>query len=289
MEKGILYMATGEQYLQEAKNSAKSVRTAMDDTPIALITDEDKFDDSLFDHVVEYEFDRVEENGKKRIINSTIPPYLSPFSKTLYLDTDTFVTKDVSELFDLLDEFHLAISPSPGRPSVEELPKPWHRYNCGVIAYRDDPKVKELLSRWNDIYIDRLRSQNKHIDQPAFVIALAGSDLRWFPLPREYNVRVPRRGELAHEAKIIHGRHPAGLDQVAEVLNKSSRHRVFRDASWWSNRTHRVYDRGTIRYHAERTISNYGPLTLVKVVSAYIADSFFGTSYMDRFEGYDIG
>jgi len=289
MSQGILYMVTGDEYVDEARQSAQSITAVMPNVEIAIATDTTDTDLSTFDHVIDYQFERKVVDDRTWLLNSTIPAGLSPFDRTLFLDSDTYVAADVSEVFDLLDDFDLAMTPSPKRTQVEELPEPWHRFNCGVIAYRDTPAVREFLDNWNDIYRERLPKQDSPIDQPAFAIALAESDLRWFNLPRQYNVRVPRRGQISREAKIIHGRHPAGLEQVADVLNQSHRHRIYRDHSWWTGQTHKVYDRGTVRYHVERTLSNYGPLTLVGVSGAYIADKLLGTSFMDRFDGYKIG
>lgn len=289
MSTGILYMVTGEQYLDEARRSAESAAAAMPDIERAIATDETDADLNVFDRVIEHDFERAEIDGRSWLMNSTIPPDLSPYEQTLYLDSDTYIAADVSEVFDLLDDFDLAMTPSPKRTTVAPLPAPWHRFNCGVIAYRDTPAVRSFLERWNEIYRRHLRERDDPIDQPSFAEALAETELRWFNLPRQYNVRVPRRGQLSREAKIIHGRHPAGLEQVAAVLNQSHRHRVYRDRSWWSGQTHKVYDRGTIRYHIERTLSNYGPVTLAHVSAAYALDKLLGTSYMDRFDGYEIG
>lgn len=289
MSQGILYMVTGEHYIEEARLSAESAAVAMPNVGSAIATDAIDADLDIFDHVIEYEFERREIGGRSWLMNSTIPPDLSPFDRTLYLDSDTYIAGDVAEVFDLLDKFDLAMCPSPKRTQVQVLPEPWYRFNCGVIAYRDTTEVRSFLDRWNKIYRQHLQERVDPIDQPSFAEALAETELRWFNLPRQYNVRVPRRGQLSREAKIIHGRHPAGLEQVAKVLNRSHRHRVYRDRSWWTGQTHKVYDRGTMRYHIERTLSNYGPLTLVHVTAAYMADRLLGTSYMDNFDGYEIG
>lgn len=289
MSTGILYMVTGERYLDEARRSAESASAVMPDVERAIATDATDADLAIFDQVIEYEFERQEIDGRSWLMNSTIPPNLSPFDRTLYLDSDTYLAADVTEVFELLEDFDLAMCPSPKRTQVQALPEPWYRFNCGVIAYRDTPNVRSFLDRWNEIYRRHLHERDDPIDQPSYAEALAETELRWFNLPRQYNVRVPRRGQLSREAKIIHGRHPAGLEQVAEVLNKSDRHRIYRDRSWWTGQTHKVYDRGTLRYHIERTLTNYGPLTLMHVTAAYTADKLLGTSYMDRFDGYEIG
>ena len=48
--KGVLYIATGEEFVKEAEVSARYVSDVMSDTPIAIATDlETGFD---FDHII---------------------------------------------------------------------------------------------------------------------------------------------------------------------------------------------------------------------------------------------
>jgi len=96
-DKGILYIATGDDFVKEAEISAQSVSKAMPNIPIAIATDARP--EYKFDHVVNiskphYGFqDKITQMSR------------SPFDKTLYLDTDVFVNTDVNEVFELLNEF----------------------------------------------------------------------------------------------------------------------------------------------------------------------------------------
>lgn len=52
---GIYYIATGDQFVAEAERSARSVRDAMPEVPIAIATDVEPEFDFEFDHVIEIE------------------------------------------------------------------------------------------------------------------------------------------------------------------------------------------------------------------------------------------
>ncbi|WP_153952561.1 hypothetical protein [Halosegnis longus] len=272
-------MVSGEQFVDEAIYSAQSANTHMPEVDTAIATTEVNQDLTTFDYVIELdEAQRKVVEGRNWLIDSTIKPDLSPFEQTLYLDSDTYIANDVSELFGLLDKFDLAITRVPQQPPVPELPEPWHLYNCGVILYRDSQEVRHFLNRWSEIYNQILEDQEQPEDQPAFAKALYEcDDLQWYTLPRRYNVRFPRRGVLADEAKIIHGRHPAGLDKVSSELNQSKGLRVFRERSFRFTPATVVYDRPTLRYSLENYVTEYGLWYTLKRASAYAVDAVLGT------------
>lgn len=283
MSRGILYLVVGDEYVAEARDSVHSVREHMPDIDIAIATDDGGYDLDPFDQVIRLDQVRQETQGERDwLLDSTLAPDLSPFDKTLYLDSDTYVCTDVSELFGLLDQYDLAISRVPNQPSVADLPEPWHLYNCGVIAYRDTKLMRALLSDWQTRYRSQLDNLERPVDQPAFAQALYNSDVRWFTLPREYNVRVPRRGTLANGVKIIHGRHPAGLAQVADELNYSRSLRIFREQSYLSTPAFTVQTKPAVRYRLEREIATNGVINTLAQAVVYGTDQLFGTKLYDR-------
>jgi len=228
MDTGILYIAVGEDFVDEAKRSLESVRAEMGGIDVAIATDSKEYDLGAFDHVILLdETNQLDIEGRTFLYDTTISPDLSPFDRTIYLDTDTYVCDDVSELFGLLDDVDLAIAWRPDQTPIPELDKPWGHYNAGVIAYRDTEETRELLANWQETFRKRAADQDVPADQPSFVIALANSDVRWFTLPQRYNVRNSWRGELAHDAKILHTR-KWDFEEAAEVLNSVDGHRVYR-------------------------------------------------------------
>ena len=283
MSRGILYLVAGDEYVDEARDSANSVREHMSDIDIAIATDDDEYELDPFDQVIRLNQAERETRGERDwLIDSTLGPDLSPFNKTLYLDSDTYVCADVSELFELLDQYDLAVTRVPNQPPVAGLPDPWHQYNCGVIAYRDTAPTRRLLSDWQTRYRSQLEEQDRPADQPAFAQALFHSDVRWFTLPREYNIRIPRRGTLANEVKIVHGRHPAGLAQLGNELNRSSRLRTFRERSYRSAPAFTVQTKPKIRYRLEREITENGLAHTLAQAAVYSIDQLFGTNMYDR-------
>lgn len=285
--RGVLYLASGVEYVAEAATSARSVAEAMPGTETAIATDTLSADLSAFDRVIERDMETEVIDGREWLLNSTVPPGVSPFDKTLFLDSDTYVASDVSELWGLLDQYDLAVARTPQQPFVDGVPEPWGLYNCGVIAYRDSKQTRAVLADWRERYRERLHTQDGAADQPAFLAALHASEsLRWFTLPRRYNVRVPSRGELTHDAKIVHGRHyGASLAEVEAELNRTAGHRVYRERSYLFPPTLTVRDRGTFRYHAERSIRERGlGYTLARAL-AYGVDRVLGTDFQERVVG----
>ena len=267
-------MAAGEQYIDEAKISAKSANKHMPDVETAIATPDTEMDLSVFDKVIKHEAQTETIHGREWLMNSTIPPGLSPFDKTLYLDSDTYICTDVSELFDLLDKFDMAIARNSFKNDIPGLPDPWWEYNCGVIAYTNSSDTRNFLREWKQRYRDFIQEQSKPKDQPAFAHTLYNSDIDFYTLPEEYNVRCDRRGALGRRAKIIHGRHAAGLEQVANELTQQDHLRVFRERSYLFNPVFNIKDRETYRYYVEKTLSEDGPIMTIKRAIAYLKDIY---------------
>jgi hypothetical protein len=101
MEFGVIYVATGDHYRDEAVGACTSLKQFMPHMPVVLFTDvHDVL--SPFDHVIVLDNPSCDFADRIRGIQN------SPFARTIFLDTDTCVCDDISDLFDLLDHFDLA-------------------------------------------------------------------------------------------------------------------------------------------------------------------------------------
>jgi len=246
MANGVLYIATGKQYIQEAKYSARSISNHMPEVGITLVTDERNIQEKEFDNIIN--LDSLSNDPGA----STFSEDLSPYDKTLFLDTDTYVTQNLGELFGILDEFDLAVTMSPSRKSIEGLAEPWREYNTGVFAYKSSPEIDSFFSTWGEIYESWREKHNTSANQPSFTIALSKSNLDFFTLPREYNVRIPRIGYITNDVKILHGHHPGELSQIADQLNTTASSRVYWPNSYYSdNKSHKIKSKSTMRYRTE--------------------------------------
>jgi hypothetical protein len=117
MQKGILYVATGARYVEEARSSARSVRACNPGLPICLVTDQSIEPDADFDIVRDvHETPSGTAAGPENYLaldrvayyRKILPLVGSPFEKTLFLDTDTWVGDSLEDLFTLLDSFVLS-------------------------------------------------------------------------------------------------------------------------------------------------------------------------------------
>jgi len=225
MKKGVLYVATGKKHLKEAVFSAASVIKVSPATPIALVTDQ-HINSSLFDQVIT--LDNPDYSFRDKITGMKMTPY----DHTLFLDTDTYVCRDINDLFIILERFDFAAAHDVKRRSVGledlmEAPACFPEFNSGVILYRQSQDADVFLANWKEIYdeyffIEKDRNQTHKGDQPAFREALFRSALQVYVLPPEYNLRLFGPFFLQQEAVILHGRlrYPADYQRVEKQLSK---------------------------------------------------------------------
>ncbi|MDL0121720.1 hypothetical protein [Halobacterium salinarum] len=190
MDKGIAYIATGEDYIKEAVYSGQSCKSQNPELDITLLTDE-KVNFNCFDSVIV----RPELNHKYGII----PDDFFPYDHTLFLDTDTRVCGDLSEIFNLLDVYDIGVSESIGnlkdtmanhRTIEESVPLSFPLFNSGVILYKDNKAIADLFSLWQNLYTKYRHHDGFHMNQPTFRVALYQSGVQLVPLSKLYNCRV---------------------------------------------------------------------------------------------------
>ncbi|MFW6368713.1 MAG: hypothetical protein ACOCZ9_03145, partial [Spirochaetota bacterium] len=141
---GVVYIVTTTTtytYLDAAIASARSVAKHMPSVGIHLFTDRaglarvDTLEKHPFSSLAEV--DRPHYRSKVEYLAKT------PFERTLYLDSDTRVLTDISEIFALAERFDVALAHAHRRNARkttqqwrEEIPPSFPQYNCGVMFYR---------------------------------------------------------------------------------------------------------------------------------------------------------
>ncbi len=248
--RGVIYIATGKKYIEEAIVSAASLKKHMPDLSVTLFTNE--FVDSVFfDNIIKIDNPKFSVEDKVRYINK------SPYNYTLYLDTDTYICDDVSELFDLLEKFDIAAKHANKRKKyfVKDVPDSFSELNFGIVIFKKSAEMKKFFSNLlkfylrdkkkdlSDLYTPEFtsrkdkdflkRKRRKGLpDQPSFREALYKSKLRIVNFSSEYN--MTKKGFVNHKVKIIHGRDwDFGL--IERIINSYSSPRVF---SWSFGRLH---------------------------------------------------
>ena len=225
MTRGVVYIAAGSKYVEEARRSASSLREHHPELPITLYSDDHPNDDppnsEVFDNII------IKDNFGYHTGDSILSDEMFPYDHNLYLDTDTYVCGELTDLFEVLNRFDLAVSFGSGRERIDNLPSTLPEYNTGVIAYNDSPETHQLFEKWRKFYDNN--ESNGFRNQEAFSRSLWETDVDFLVLPQEYNVRIyPGRGAyLTHPAKIMHGRHSDGLKKCAKIANSTDGPRLY--------------------------------------------------------------
>lgn len=227
---GFVYVATGDRYLQEAAHSAAVLRRTNPGARICLVTDKPG--------ALQFWDDLVLIDRPTFSFRDKLEMRLCPYSKFIYLDTDTCVVGDLGEVFQLLERFDFAghqlfeghDSPIPG------VPDPFMEFNGGVLAFRRSPAIEAFFDCWMAHY-DAFRSPGRPdrdayaniTDQKSLRLALYESDLRLAFLGPEYDFTPANVNFACAAVRIIHGRGD-DLEKFARRLNARLGNRVYHPA-----------------------------------------------------------
>jgi len=212
---GFVYVATGAGYVREALASVRSLRAAMPAARVALITDAPPgpADAALFETVI------VRTDIQRRPIDKLLA-WEAPFERCVFLDSDTHVCGDLSDLFALLDGFDLAAAPETLRGlhyTLPGVPGAFHEFNTGVIVFRHTPAVAAFFQSWRTNYEQLLAAHGFVSDQPAFRWTAFRSGVRIAPVPSEYHFIALTSNYTMWDVRLVHGRDDPAA--VARELN----------------------------------------------------------------------
>lgn len=205
-ENGFLYIVTGVGYAQECLFSIKSLKKY--NTEKICVFSEEKYR-NMFEKYCDYFFSINSKLKRPKV------EYISqsPFKNTVYLDSDTFINQNISDLFQLLNKYDFggAFCNARKRENYSKLilkykniPYSFSEINTGVMIFNNSLKVKDLFKKWQDYYYKYLTVTNGW-DQPSFRLALWESEVKLCHLPPEYNVRPKSVYEKIRNNKNILG------------------------------------------------------------------------------------
>lgn len=246
MSRGILYIASGEEFVREANLSAKSVKKHMTDLPITIISDVD-VDEVFADEHVDVAFDDTDQitDPVFEFGDPVMNMHRLPYDKTIYIDSDIYFDEPIDDVFELLDAFDIAAAHDPYWAAPEHLddkllygvPQSFPQYNGGVLAMNNSPVVQDFISDWKERYENEVAQDPPHQNQPTLRKALYESELRIATLPAKYNCRIHVPGYAVGDISVFHGRlrsfdtpgvsHSYDMNQVVDELNGSKQPRVW--------------------------------------------------------------
>lgn len=198
MTNGFIYIASNNvgglkhDYIKEAIYSATSLKKKCPNANITLFTDK-PVNNKIFDQV---NIVKMELRCKQKYLLE------SPYEKTVYIDSDTYINYNIEDMFIMLDKFELLCCNDFARkrnlqlPEYMKIPYAFSELNGGIIGYKKCDNFKKMVKLWNHYYY-KYRNVMPW-DQPSFRIAVWESNINLYVLPIEYN----RRG-LHTKAKVV--------------------------------------------------------------------------------------
>ena len=234
MTTGVVYIATGKQFIDEAIISASSLKGKMPSLSITIFSDEN-IEANCFDQHIPI------VSTKNGYLDKIVGMSKSPYSRTLFLDTDTYICSNFLELFTLLDKYDLGAILAELRAGKNLLDEAYNyqelkdengcfiypMYNSGVILYKKSSHVKQFFLDWLTLATQQMQEKGMaYGDQPSFQLALHRSTLRQVVLPNEYNCRFIFPVCPSGEVKILHGR-ASNFPKLAKEINSEISTRLF--------------------------------------------------------------
>jgi hypothetical protein len=219
---GVVYSCSGAAYVQEALLAARS-----------------SMRHNAIPHVLFASVEVPSEPGLTVARFEPSPnPYVdkvanmrrSPFQRTLYLDTDTFVVEEIVHVLELLDRYDVVAAHAAGYRGLAdpEVPIAFYELNTGVLAWRASERIEALMRGWEETYAAWLLAEpfpgagkpSLAADQPAFRRCAWQHDVSLGVLAPEYNLRLGEPATIVDRVRVIHGRpRRRSLEQIAAAVN----------------------------------------------------------------------
>lgn len=204
---GYIYIAIGEMFRHEAEQSCRSLKR-FTKYPVVLITDDENYKPVYFDDVI-----TATDLGRSFEVKITGMMH-SPFQRTVFLDTDTFVCASIDAVFEFLDYFDFAMTLDmhghsnsfwqqyqPDYPV--KLKYTLHEFNTGVVGFVRNDNVIDFFDTWLQTH----RELGMYADMPTFREAFLKRPVRIGILPHEYNFTGIKSMVVAYTTvRVIHDR-----------------------------------------------------------------------------------
>jgi hypothetical protein len=157
----------------------------------------------------------------------------SPFGRTLFLDTDTVIGRDIVPIFGLLRHYDIGVR-FGGAQLNEGDGLTFHtQCNSGVIIFRKCDAVESVFKKWLGLYDDvaarhAVEDRRGLADQRYLALAIAQSRARPVPLESFLNFTLFDTIGTCSPPVVYHGRF-AWIEELAQSVNQSWNPEL----DWW--------------------------------------------------------
>lgn len=175
----------------------------------------------------------------------------TPYDRTLHIDADTYIMDDISEVFDVLDRFDLAIPISTWymKKDNPSIPMCFPEPAGGFFTWVNNDKMKSFFKQVGDC----CRELGSHSDEGIMRETLYNSNIRFAILPHEYNCLVRHPNYLYGDIKVAHGRIDT-LKEEADTINRVRGMKLITGGDIYELERHRKYR----KYFRTAKIHRYG-------------------------------
>lgn len=221
---GAIYVACGDLYREESLRSVKSLGKSNPGLATLLLTDAPPSDPAAWTEVIVDPSLAGLKNRAKLYMDR------APWSRCLFIDTDTYVVGDLSEGFALLDRFDFAGHQAGGghHYQLPGLPPSFTEVNSGVLFWKKNPHTTALFERWRALYdAYNQTGETRTWDQKSLRMALWESDVRIAYLPSNFNLMPYAVAVLERDLIIAHGRNFENLERLHTRLAVSTKLRAY--------------------------------------------------------------
>lgn len=202
--KGVVFVATGDSCRKEVLSAIHFMQKFNSNIKMTLFTDDINF---FNDSVCDLDSIICIDNPSFSFIDKIFGFINAPYDKNIFMDSDTGVVDDISDLFDLLDRVDIAAAHAGTRDGKKmitsnnkTIPSSFPELNTGIVCFKKNNMTKNEFLKWKQIYI----ANPSHInDQPSFREMLFFSDLSFSILPPEFNF-LASLSSLSGKVRIFH-------------------------------------------------------------------------------------
>ena len=207
LKNGFMYIVFGESFNKEAKLSLESLLKFNPEVNVAIFTDNvDMFKKFNTDNILLNKIRPKHIRAKVDYISR------SPFSNTIYLDSDTLIVENIEEIFINFQRDDVLVTQCFERKrdkysSIKEyalIPYSFTEVNGGFLGFNDSPATKKFLKIWKKKFY-KYRKITSGWDQISLRIALWTSEVKICNLPYEYNIR-----SIENRLKLLNNKNQMG-------------------------------------------------------------------------------
>ena len=229
-KRAVIYIASGQQYIDEARVSARSINGQY---PCILCTPDvseaEGFDSVLNLTYRQFDYWYLDEVNYLNFVFDRLINY----DRLLLLDTDTYVCGVLTDFFTVLDRFDIAGTHAIARETQnirDDIPASFPELHVGAISFNRSDTVAKLFGLWFELYRSNPKFYKNNDQGPLREALWKSNDVRPGILPGEFCFRFRWGGLIGREVRVLHGREygKSSYEEIAEEVNSGKGPRVYK-------------------------------------------------------------